>query len=84
MPLLSPIYGDITNLPPTLLFSGTRDLFLSNTVRMHLKLRDTGVNANLIVFEGLSHAQYLMVPDAPETKRYFMESQNFFDQYLAK
>ncbi|UYZ82728.1 alpha/beta hydrolase [Entomomonas sp. E2T0] len=83
-PLLSPIYGDVTDFPPTLLFSGTRDLFLSNTVRMHLKLRDAGVTADLIVLEGLSHAQYLMVPDAPETKRYFNESSRFFNHYLAQ
>lgn len=81
-PLLSPIYGDVSGFPPTLLVTGTRDLFLSNTIRMHLKLRDAGVNADLVVLEGVSHAQYLMVPDAPETKRYFHESQQFFNQYL--
>lgn len=83
-PLLSPVYGDLQGFPPTLLVSGTRDLFLSNTVRMHLKLRESGATADLIVFEGLSHAQYLMVWDAPETKRYFNESRQFFNRYLAK
>ena len=34
-PLLSPIHGDPSALPPTVLFSGTRDLFLSNTIRTH-------------------------------------------------
>ena len=38
-PLLSPIYGDVTGFPPAILTSGTRDLYLSNTVRMHRKLR---------------------------------------------
>ncbi|MDF7676907.1 alpha/beta hydrolase [Neisseriaceae bacterium ESL0693] len=83
-PLLSPIYGDVTGFPPTLLFSGTRDLFLSNTVRMHLKLRDAGVISDLIIFEGLSHAQYLMAPDSPEAKRYFNSSSQFFNHYLAQ
>ena len=82
-PLLSPIYGDVQGFPPTLLVTGTRDLFLSNTVRMHLKLRDAGSIADLIVFEGLSHAQYLMTTDALETKRYFNESIQFFNQHLA-
>lgn len=81
-PLLSPIYGDVTRFPPTLLVTGTRDLFLSNTIRMHLKLRDAGNIADLIVFEGLSHAQYLMMVGAPETKRYFNESMAFFNHYL--
>ena len=65
-PMLSPVYGDLHGFPPTILTSGTRDLFLSNTVRVHRKLRAAGVVADLMVFEGQSHAQYLFVPDAPE------------------
>jgi acetyl esterase/lipase len=39
-PYLSPLFGDFTaGFPPTLLTAGTRDLFLSNAVRMHRKLR---------------------------------------------
>ena len=34
-PMLSPVYGDMTGFPPTLLTTGTRDLLLSNTVRVH-------------------------------------------------
>lgn len=81
-PLLSPVYGDVKGFPPTLLTSGTRDLFLSNTVRMHLKLREAGVVADLIVFEGMSHAQYHMAADAPETAFHFTELGRFFDRYL--
>jgi len=83
-PLLSPVYGDVKEFPPVLLFSGTRDLFLSNTIRMHQKLRENDVTADLVIFEGLSHAQYLMQPDAAETKRYFHESSRFFGRYLSQ
>jgi len=83
-PMLSPIYGDLQGFPPTILTSGTRDLFLSNTVRVHRKLRAAGVVADLLVFEGLSHAQYLFVPDAPESKEHFAEVGAFFDKYLEK
>lgn len=81
-PLLSPVYGDVTGFPPTLLTSGTRDLFLSNTVRMHLNLREAGVPADLIVFEGMSHAQYHMLPDAPEPRFHFGELERFFGRHL--
>jgi acetyl esterase/lipase len=81
-PLLSPVYGDVRGFPPTLLTSGTRDLFLSNTVRMQYTLRRAGVDAELIVFEGMSHAQYLMTPDAPETRFHFAELARFFDRRL--
>lgn len=83
-PMLSPIYGDLQGFPPTILTSGTRDLFLSNTVRVHRKLRAAGVVADLIVFEGMSHAQYLFAPDAPESKEHFAEVGAFFDKYLEK
>lgn len=83
-PMLSPVYGDVSGFPPTLLTSGTRDLFLSNTVRMHLKLREAGVLADLIVFEGMSHAHYHMLPDAPETRFHFTELGKFFDRHLEK
>jgi monoterpene epsilon-lactone hydrolase len=33
-PLISPVYGDFKDFPPTYLVSGTRDMFLSNTVRV--------------------------------------------------
>jgi acetyl esterase/lipase len=55
-PMLSPVYGDFQGFPPTILTSGTRDLFLSNTVRVHRKMRAAGVDAELEVFEGQSHA----------------------------
>ena len=83
-PQLSPIYGDLSGFPPTILTSGTRDLFLSNTVRVHRKMRQAGVVADLHVFEGQSHAQYAGDPDAPETKEHFGELTAFFDKYLAK
>ena len=51
-PLLSPVYGDMHGFPPTILTTGTRDLLLSNTVRVHRKLREAGVEAVLQVYEG--------------------------------
>lgn len=82
-PMLSPLYGDLHGFPPTILTTGTRDLFLSNTVRVHRKLREAGVTADLNVFEGMSHAQYLLAFDSPESKEHFAELTAFFDKYLA-
>ena len=83
-PLLSPVYGDYSNFPPTILTTGTRDLLLSNTVRVHRKLRQAGVEASLQVFEGQSHAQYYRDVSAPETKEAFEEIARFFDRHLGK
>ena len=81
-PYLSPIYGDFHDFPPTILTTGTRDLFLSNTVRTHRKLRRAGVEADLNVYEGQSHAQFDDDLDAPETKEAITDIANFFDKHL--
>ena len=83
-PRLSPVYGDFSDFPPTMLTTGTRDLFLSNTVRVHRKLRAAGVEAQLEVYEGQSHAQYIPDPSAPETQEAFGELTKFFDAHLAR
>lgn len=57
-PYLSPLFGDVSGFPPTLLQAGTRDIFLSNAVRMHRKLRAAGVRAELHVWEGMPHAGF--------------------------
>jgi len=81
---LSPIYGDMHGLPPAILTTGTRDLLLSNTVRVHRKLREAGVEASLQVFEGMAHAQYYRDASAPESRQAFEEIARFFDAHLGK
>src|SRR5216684_6381849 len=81
-PLLSPVYGDMQGFPPTILTSGTRDLLLSNTVRVHRKLRQAGIDAMLQVYEGQSHAQYYRDDTSPEAKEAFEEIAGFFDKHL--
>jgi monoterpene epsilon-lactone hydrolase len=83
-PLLSPVYGDMHGFPPAILTTGTRDLLLSNTVRVHRKLRQAGVEAQLQVFEGMSHAQYARDDLAPETGDAFGEIAAFFDKHLSR
>ena len=81
-PLISPVFGDFSGLPPAILTTGTRDLLLSDTVRVHRKLRRAGVPATLQVFEGMSHAQFLS-PFVPETAEVSAEIARFLDGELA-
>ena len=81
-PLLSPVNGDLHGFPPAILTTGTRDLLLSNTVRVHRKLLRSGVPAVLEVFEGESHAQYQFDDTVPETAEAFTEIASFFGQHL--
>ena len=81
-PLLSPVYGDFAGFPPTYLVTGTRDMLLSDTARTHRKLRAAGAVADLNVYEGVSHADYLLVPDSPESKEVYAELNAFLLRHL--
>lgn len=83
-PLVSPVRGDVKGFPPTILISGTRDLLLSDTARMHRALRKAEVEAELHVYEGQAHGDYLMgtLVDAPESKDAQKEIFRFFDKHL--
>jgi acetyl esterase/lipase len=83
-PLLSPVNGDLKGFPPTILISGTRDLLLSDTVRMHRALRRAGVEADLHVYDGQAHGDYMQnltreVPECEDAQRELLE---FFDKHL--
>ncbi len=58
-PYVSPLFGDFAKgFPPTLITAGTRDVFLSNAVRLHRKLRAAGVPAELHVLEAAAHGSF--------------------------
>lgn len=66
-PYLSPVFGDFTRgFPPTMLNSGTRDLFLSNTVLLHRSLLRAGCEAELHVWEAMPHGGFFGAPEDSE------------------
>lgn len=82
-PYLSPLFGDLRGFPPSFLQSGTRDLFLSNTVRMHRALRQAGVEAQLHVFEAMPHGGFMM-GGTPEDRTLEVEIQGFLTAHWQK
>jgi acetyl esterase/lipase len=78
-PYLSPLFGEVAHFPPSLIQAGTRDLFLSNAVRMHRKLRDANVDAELHVWEAMPHGGF---GGAPEDVEIVVEVRKFLAKYL--
>lgn len=76
-PHLSPLFADLEGFPPTILTTGTRDLFLSNTVRMHRALRRANVEAELHVLEAGPHTGFMGL--APEDAEIVAEVRRFID-----
>jgi len=84
-PYLSPLFGDFTKgFPPTFLQSGTRDLLLSDTVRMHRKLLQGGVTAELHVWEAMPHGGFggIFGVPTPEDEDLSETFVRFVDRYL--
>ncbi|MGH9611933.1 MAG: alpha/beta hydrolase [Bryobacteraceae bacterium] len=82
-PVLSPLYANLKGFPPTLFVTSTRDILLSGTTILHRAFLRAGVDANLVVFEALTHAFWYNY-QLPETKEALGIMAKFFDQHLAK
>lgn len=67
-PLASPLFADLTGLPPLLIQVGTADLLLSDSERLADRARAAGVDVTLEVGEGLPHVYPLMLgtPEASD------------------
>lgn len=64
-PLVSPIFGDLTGLPPSLLLAGGDELLLSDAVTLAERLKSSGCSCELIVEDGLWHVYVLFsIPEA--------------------
>ena len=81
-PRIAPLSGNFDGFPPALLAAGVHDLLLSNTVRTHTKLLEAGSDADLIVFEGMSHADYLTEHSSPEHRLLVNRLDRFCAQHL--
>lgn len=72
-PYISPLFGQFKqDFPPTFIQSGTRDLLLSNAVRLHRALRQAGATAELHVFEAMPHGGFGAAPEDEELAREMM------------
>ena len=58
-PLISPLYGAVDFIPPTLFFVGGDEIMLDDAVQMHEKLLESGVESELIVAPEMWHAYVL-------------------------
>jgi len=79
--VLSPIYADLTGLPPALFITSGRDLLLSGTTILHRAYLRAGVDAQLVVFEALPHA-FWNNPALPESREADQLMANFLAKHL--
>lgn len=54
-PLLSPLFGDFHDFPPTLIQVGTHEILYSDSEQLCQKMKEAGVPCRLEVWEGMWH-----------------------------
>ncbi len=65
-PLASPIYADLTGLPPMLIHVGDADTLLDDSIRLADKARADGVDVELEVWEDMIHVWHFYAQMIPE------------------
>jgi acetyl esterase/lipase len=80
-PLISPVYADLRGLPPLLIQVGTREVLLSDAVRLARRAREADVDVTLDVWEGMWHV-WQDHAQAPEAKQAATEIGRFLERHL--
>ncbi len=75
--LLSPVNGDLSGMPPTLLLIGTHDIFLCDCRRFRDKARASGVFLNYQEWEAMFHDWMTQTQLMPEANRAVEEIVDF-------
>ena len=68
-PLISPLYGDLSGLPPLLIHVGDYEILRDDSTRLAEKARAAGVDVTLRVWEGMWHVFQTMAARVPEARR---------------
>jgi acetyl esterase/lipase len=82
-PYVSPVYADFARgFPPTLVQGGTKELLLSDFVRLYQALSTAGVPATLDLYEGMPHVFQRPLPDSPEAQAALTKMKSFVEEHL--
>ena len=83
-PRLSPIYADLSGLPPMLIQVGGYELFLDEGIELLKKSAADNLNVTLSVYAGMSHDFAMLLPELDDSVKSFAEIKNFVNAHLSK
>ncbi len=81
-PFVSPLFGDVRGLPPTLFQVAGSELLLDDSVRMAKKMQNAGVDATLDIWPGLWHVWHLSDNALPEAVKATEKAAEFIKMHL--
>lgn len=79
-PEASPLFADLSGLPPLLIQVSSTELLLDDAVRLHDKARACGIASTLRVYPGLPHVWQMLTPLVSEAKTSLVEIATFVRQ----
>jgi len=82
-PLVSPLYGDLTGLPPLFVTATQGEVLLSDATRLAERAEQAGVDVTLRVVEDSVHV-YTIFPFLPETRTTMEEVANWAQRNLRR
>jgi len=82
-PWISPLYGDLHDLPPLLIYVGDDEILRDDSIRFAEKARAAGIEVALRVGKGMVHCYPLMAPLFPEATEAMDEICAFIKTALA-
>ncbi len=82
-PLVSPLYGDLKGFPPLLIQVGSREVLLSDSLRLARHARAAGVDVTLDVWDGMWHV-FQGNPGVPESGEAVAGIAAFFRQQVTR
>lgn len=65
-PYISPLYGDFTGFPPTLIHVGTNEVLLDDSRELAKRLDAQGVETDIDIYDGMWHVWHMF--DVPEAR----------------
>ncbi len=82
-PYVSPVYGDYSKgFPPTLIQGGTKEIFLSNFIRLYQALDQAGQKVKLDIYEGMPHVFLTALPETPESQVAWKKVKDWVTKHL--
>ncbi len=81
-PYISPLFGDMHDLPPTFIQVGTEEILYDDSFRLEQKARAAGVDVTLETWPGMWHVFQGFVPYVPESRQAIEKIGEFVRSHL--
>jgi len=82
---VSPVYGNFKpGFPPTLIQGGTKEIFLSNFIRLYQALDQAGQTVKLDIYEGMPHVFVPIMSQSAESQAAIGKVRDWVSRYLLK